>query len=166
MDFCVNDNNSGSKLLYKTFKYAQVQMRFERWRVIFSLKMNWHSHSLHHTLCFKGLVHLKIKILSVITHPNVVPNLWPSFIFGTQIKIFLMKSESYQTLHRQQHNWNVPSPRNIVNTLVKQSMWHQWLNFSFAMLQEYFFCAKKTKITIYLTILLPRVTSSAILEST
>ncbi len=45
-------------------------------------------------------------------------------------------------------------------------MWHQWLNFKFAKLREYFFCAKKTKITIYLTILLPWLTSSAILEST
>ncbi len=49
----------------------------------------------------------------------------PSFIFGTQIKIFLMKSESYLTLHRQKHNWNVPRSRNVVNTSVKQSMWHQ-----------------------------------------
>ncbi len=58
-----------------------------------------------------------------------------------------MKSESSQTLHRQQRNWNVPRSRNVVNTSVKQSMWHQWLNFSFATLREYFFfCAKKTKI--------------------
>ncbi len=77
-----------------------------------------------------------------------------------------MKSESYLTLHRQQHNWNVPRSRNVVNTSVKQSMWHQWLNFSFTMLREaFFFFAKKTKITIYSTILLPRVTSSTVLES-
>ncbi len=83
----------------------------------------------------------------------------PSFIFRTQIKMFLMKSERYLILHRQQCNWNVPRSRNVVNTSVKQSMWHQWLNFSFATLREYFFffCAKKTKITIYSTILLPRV---------
>ncbi len=31
----------------------------------------------------------------------------PSFILGTQIKIFLMKSESFLTLHRVQYNWNV-----------------------------------------------------------
>ncbi len=31
----------------------------------------------------------------------------PSFIFRTQIKIFLMKSERFLTLHRQQHNWKV-----------------------------------------------------------
>ncbi len=30
-----------------------------------------------------------------------------------------MKSESYLTLHRQQHNWNVPMSRNVVNTSVK-----------------------------------------------
>ncbi len=69
----------------------------------------------------------------------------PSFIFGTQIKMFLMKSESYLILHRQQCHWNVPRSRNVVNISVKQAMWHQWLNFSFAMLREYFYCAKKTK---------------------
>ncbi len=110
----------------------------------------------------KGLVHTKIIILSLITHPHVVPN---PFIFRTQIKMFLIKSEISQTLHRQQHNWNVPSYRNVINTSVKQSMWHQWLNFSLAMVQEYFFfCTKKTKITIYSTTLLPRVKSSAIVE--
>ncbi len=61
-----------------------------------------------------------------------------------------------------QHNWNVPRSRNVVRTSVKQSMWHQWLNFSFVTIFIYF--SKKTKITIYSTILLPRVTSSAILE--
>ncbi len=55
------------------------------------------------------------------------------------IKMFLIKSESSQTLHRQQHNWNVPRSRNIVNTSVKQFMWHQWLNFSFVTLWEYLF---------------------------
>ncbi len=35
-------------------------------------------------LFFKGIVHPKIVILSLITHPHVIPNL---FIFRTQIKI-------------------------------------------------------------------------------
>ncbi len=40
--------------------------------------------------------------MSLITHRHVVSKpVRPSFIFGTQIKIFLMKSESYLTLHRQ-----------------------------------------------------------------
>uniref|UniRef100_A0A8C1QX09 Uncharacterized protein n=1 Tax=Cyprinus carpio TaxID=7962 RepID=A0A8C1QX09_CYPCA len=52
----------------------------------------------------KGLIHPKMKILSLITHPHVIPN---PFIYGTQIKIFLMESESSLTLHRQQHNFNV-----------------------------------------------------------
>jgi len=38
-----------------------------------------------------------MKILSVITHPNVVQPLKLLFIFGTQIKIFLIKSESWIT---------------------------------------------------------------------
>ncbi len=31
----------------------------------------------------------------------------PLFIFRSQIKIFLMKSESFLALHRQQWNWHV-----------------------------------------------------------
>ncbi len=41
--------------------------------------------------------------ISVINYSPSCP-VRPSFIFRTQIKIFLMQSESYQTLHRQQHN--------------------------------------------------------------
>ncbi len=42
----------------------------------------------------------------------------PSFIFGRQIKMFLIKSENYLTLHSQQRNLNVPRSRNVS---VKQS---------------------------------------------
>ncbi len=35
----------------------------------------------------------------------------PSFIFRTQIKIFLMKSKSFLTLHRQQWNFHVQGPK-------------------------------------------------------
>ncbi len=55
---------------------------------------------------------------SWIFHPKwkfsdyFLPLLWfqtrkTLFIFGKQIKIFLTKSESFLTLHRQQNNWNV-----------------------------------------------------------
>ncbi len=48
----------------------------------------------------------------------------PSFIFITQIKIFVMKSESFLTIHRKQCNWNVPRPRNAVRTsLVIHCLW-------------------------------------------
>ncbi len=43
----------------------------------------------------KGIVHPKNKIISLITHCHVV-----------QIKIFLMKSESTLTLHRQQGSYH------------------------------------------------------------
>ncbi len=59
----------------------------------------------------------------------------PSFIVRTKIKIFLMKSESVQTLHRQQHK--LKCSKYIGNTV------HQWLNFSFATLREYFFAQRK-----------------------
>ncbi len=62
----------------------------------------------------------------------------PSFIFRTQMKIFLMNSESCLTLHRQQHNWHVPRLRNVARTSVKQSIWHQGFNRSFTKLGEYF----------------------------
>ncbi len=86
-----------------------------------------------------------------------------TFIHLRNTRYFWLNQSSL-TLHRQQHNWTVPRPRNVVRTSVKQSMWHQWLGFNFAKIQEYFLCAKK-KI-IYSTILLPEIPSSAILEST
>ncbi len=93
---------------------------------------------------FKGLVHPKMKNLSLITSPSCCSKpVRPSFIFRTQMKMFLKKSESYLTLHRQQHNWNVPRSRNL-NTSVKQSMWHQWLNL-FKLL--FLFSLRKKKIT-------------------
>ncbi len=77
-----------------------------------------------------------------------------------------MISESSLTLRIQQRNWNIPRPRNVVRTSLKQSMWHQGFNYNFAKLREYFLCTKKTKITIYSTIHFPELPSSAILEST
>ncbi len=43
---------------------------------------------------FKGIVNPKMIIVSSFTHPRSKP-VKPSFIFGTQIKIFLIKSESF-----------------------------------------------------------------------
>ncbi len=48
-----------------------------------------------------------MKILSLITHPHVIPN-------PIQVKIFLVKSYNFLTLHRQQWTYHV-----------KESMWHQ-----------------------------------------
>ncbi len=52
------------------------------------------------TIIYKlmGYFTQKWKFCDLITYPHVVPK--PSFIFGGQIKIFLMKSESSLTLHR------------------------------------------------------------------
>ncbi len=68
----------------------------------------------------------------------------------TQVKIFLMKSESSLTLHRHQRNWNVPRLGNIVKTVVKQ-----WLNFHFAKLYEYFCAWRKKNDIIFTTIFSP-----------
>ncbi len=41
----------------------------------------------------KGIVHPKIKILSLFAHPHVISKpVRPPFIFETQIKIFFIKS--------------------------------------------------------------------------
>ncbi len=75
-----------------------------------------------HSSYFKGIIHPKMKILSVTPSWRSKP-VRPSIIFGTQIKIFLMKSESFLTLHRQQCNWNVPRPRNdIIKKIFVQNM--------------------------------------------
>ncbi len=75
-----------------------------------------------------------------------------------------MKSESFLTLQYKTAIQLKCSYTQKRRTVVKQSMWHQWLNLKFAKLRESL-CAKKTKITIYLTILLPELTFSAVLES-
>ncbi len=95
-------------------------------------------------LSFKGIVHPKNENSVINYSPSCRSrHVRPSFIFRTQFKMFLMKSQSYLTLHRQQRNWTVPRSRNIVYTSVKRSMWHQWLNFSFVTLREYFFLVQR-----------------------
>ncbi len=62
----------------------------------------------------KGLVHPQNEnsVINYSTSCRSKPAR-PSFIFRTQIKIFVMKCESFLTLHRQQHNCNVPRSRNV-----------------------------------------------------
>ncbi len=79
----------------------------------------------------KGIVHPKMKNLSLITPPHVVPN--PSFIFETEIEMFLM-------LHRQQRNYLRGKIVHVINCY-------------FMKLQEYFLCTKKEK-RLYSTITL------------
>ncbi len=59
----------------------------------------------------KGIVHPKNENSVSNYSPSSFP-VRPSFIFRTQIKIFLIKSESFLTLYRQQQNCNVPRSRN------------------------------------------------------
>jgi len=45
-----------------------------------------------------GLVHPKMKIKSLITHPHAVPTpVRPLLVFGTQMKIFLIQFERWIT---------------------------------------------------------------------
>ncbi len=43
----------------------------------------------------------------------------PLFIFRTQVKIFLMKSKSFLTLHRRQHLWQVQVQKKGSKDIVK-----------------------------------------------
>ncbi len=47
-----------------------------------------------HLPVLKGLLHTKMKILSLITYPHVVPNPYKAlFVFGTQFKIILDENQ-------------------------------------------------------------------------
>ncbi len=59
---------------------------------------------------FKGIVNLKIKIFINYSPSSCSKHERYLFIFWTQIKIFLMKSEGFLTLHRQQHNYHIQIP--------------------------------------------------------
>ncbi len=60
-----------------------------------------------HTL-FEGIVHPEIKIISLIAHPYVIPNQQDLCSSSEhKLRYFLMKSESFRTLQRQQRNYGV-----------------------------------------------------------
>ncbi len=100
---------------------------------------------------FKGIIHPKITQI-------------PSFIFGTQIKIFLMKSESFLTLHRPQCNWNVPRPRNkdIGKTVHVTSV----AQLQFCEATRIRFVHKENKNNDFIQEFFSELPSSTILEST
>jgi len=102
----------------------------------------FHSSSWNHrcqwrTFIFKGLVHPKMKFLSLITNPDVVPHPWDLFIFRTQIKIFLIKSGRFFIPHRKEHNYRHSKSRKVVKTFLKQSTWLQWFNLNVMKWLEY-----------------------------
>ncbi len=103
------------------------------------LKNSWKKLSV---MFFKGTVHCsKMKVLVINYSPSChSKQVRLSFIFGTQIKIFLMTSESFLILHWQQHNFNVQGPEGSKDII---KIVHQWFNRNFMKLQEYFLCAKK-----------------------
>ncbi len=95
----------------------------------------------------KGIVHSKINIMSLIT--------LMLFQTRTQIKIFLMKSESFLTLHKQQGSYHIQGPERY-----QKHRWNSPCNISgstviLGSFGNTFCCAKKR---LYSTILLLRVT--------
>ncbi len=79
--------------LYKAAEKVRLRISAERSKVM-------HTGAQADMPSIKRLVNSKIKLLSLIAHPHVVPDPQelPPFIFRTQIKIFLMISESSLTL--------------------------------------------------------------------
>ncbi len=60
---------------------------------------------------FKAIVHPKMKMLSLITHPHVVPNPLDLLSFSEhKLRYLLIKFESFLTLHRLQENYHIQSP--------------------------------------------------------
>jgi len=55
---------------------------------------------------FKGLVHLKMKILSVFTHPHVVPNL---YVFISIKQISFPIDYQYYTQNQYSSQWGMRS---------------------------------------------------------
>ncbi len=112
------------------------------------LCMSW---SLYVFFPLKRKKNLKRKSVSSPKNENYVINyspscrskpVRPSFIFRTQIKIFLMTSESFLTLHRQQHNWMFKAQKR------KIVMWYQWVQPVTLRSCENTFCLqRKQKIT-------------------
>ncbi len=88
----------------------------------------------------KGILIIMIIIKGIVKGKPIRP----SFIFGTQIKIFLMKSESFLTLHRQQGNYHVQGPERYQEH--RQNSPCDISGSTVILKQrEYFLCAKKLK---------------------
>ncbi len=69
----------------------------------------WISLKLHVLKYVKRVAHGKMKILSLITHPRLIPNLTFVHFWNTNLCIVVI-SESFLTLHRQQHNYHIHGP--------------------------------------------------------
>ncbi len=71
---------------------------------------------------FKGLVHPKMKILSLITHPCVVPNPWDHSASEHKLRYFWLNERALWPCIESNATVMFPGP---VRKSVKQSMWHQ-----------------------------------------
>ncbi len=57
------------------------------------------------------------------------------------MKIFLIKSESFLTLHRQQRHWHIQGPKGSKD-IVKRIYVKSVVNLNFMKLREYILCTK------------------------
>ncbi len=92
----------------------------------------------------KGLVHPKWKFCQLLLTLMSFRTVRPSFIFGIQMKIFLMKSESFLTIHRQQSNWHVRGQKDS-KEIIKIIHVTSVVQPNVMKLREQVLCAKKKK---------------------
>ncbi len=86
-----------------------------------------------------------MKILSLITHS-----------FQSR-KTFVHLRNTNLDIFDEIWELSDPNDRNEIDRNVVRTSINQWINRNFTNLRKYFFHAKKTKITFYLTILLPEL---------
>ncbi len=96
--------------------YWSQQTNWQRSQIL--LDLTW-SEKLYDQRNIKGIGHTKMKILSLITHPHVVPN--------PQIKMFLMESESSLTLPQTARILTPSASRNIARTWTTNPLKHRYI---------------------------------------
>ncbi len=109
------EEKNGCFLCTKNYYCSFVKLRLNHWchmdyfNNVVTTFLGLGTFQLHYCLCkgekavgfhqkyLKGIVHLKMKILSSFTHPQVVPNLYECLLCWTQRKIFwrMWKTEQF-----------------------------------------------------------------------
>ncbi len=86
-----------------------------------------------------------MEILSIITHPHVIPNFDLCYHILNLIQNYDFFFDEFRELHWKQESLH-DQGTEMYRTSLKISMWQQWFNNNCTKLQEYFLCTKKTKI--------------------
>ncbi len=104
-----------------------------------------------HNICilFKGILHPKMKMLSLITKPCRSKPVKALFVFRTQFKILWMKTRRLVTVPLTALYITLSRSRKVWKASSEYSICHQWFNLNLMKQREHLFCAKKTKQRFY-----------------